>query len=232
MRADKINDAEFSESIDAPAPWQLQGSAYICVLNCPPDLLENESFVSDSLRGRRQNNSPVLMMFVDYISSPVGPYHEILFIPGFFKFEDDTKHFSISRIFVSSQDSVINGRRNWGIPKELAQFEVEYANNDVDHVVVKREGKPAVELSFRSWPLPMPFTTAILPKSLITLRQHYDDVSFTFNPKARGWLRPARLTEIQVNSAEFPPIQLEHVKFVFKVTRFQMCFPEAIIKDL
>lgn len=63
------------------------------------------------------------LMLVDYSESNCGPYRELLLIPGSFRVRDKTLA-SISRIFVSTTESLASGRRNWGIPKELADFSV------------------------------------------------------------------------------------------------------------
>lgn len=52
----------------------------------------------------------------------VGPYDEIIFVPGLFHRHKTGKdeldyHLSITRIYVSADASTINGRRNWSIPK-------------------------------------------------------------------------------------------------------------------
>ena len=104
--------------------------------------------------------------------------NQLLFIPGSFAFEDGRRHLSISRIFVSTMDSVVNGRRNWGIPKEVAQFDVRYGDEGLDRVSVSRDGKTFAELDFKSWPLPLPFSTALLPGSMHTLGQHADGRHF------------------------------------------------------
>jgi hypothetical protein len=39
---------------------------------------------------------------------------------------------SISKIYVSTQDSIDNGQKNWGIPKEMAHFEVQYGADNHD----------------------------------------------------------------------------------------------------
>lgn len=228
---DQEKDDHFSESafLNAPAPWELKGNAYICMLSCPPELLDNQSFIPESLRNQRQSNFPPLMMFVDYTHSPVGPYHELLFIPGRFTFEDGSQYLSISRIFVSSMDSVVNGRRNWGIPKEIADFEVVYDNRNLDRVIVRRQETIFAELAFRSFPLPLPFSTVLLPQRWCTLGQHEQSTTFIFRPKASGWLYPARLVETRIDSSEFPPVRPEHVRMAFKITHFQMLFPKAKI---
>lgn len=57
-------------------------------------------------------------------TSGVGPYRELLFIPGAFHI-NGRYTFSIPKIYVSTETSVNSGIKNWGIPKEVADFTVE-----------------------------------------------------------------------------------------------------------
>ncbi|KIJ41152.1 hypothetical protein M422DRAFT_256003 [Sphaerobolus stellatus SS14] len=61
-------------------------------------------------------------MIVRYTSSSVGPYDELAYIPGKFDTPDGKKHWRTTNIYVSSEDSVYNGRLHWNIPKHLAIF--------------------------------------------------------------------------------------------------------------
>lgn len=213
--------------LDAPAPWQLQGRGFISLLRCPQDLLDTHAFVPESLRGKRSASPYALMMFVDYAHSPVGPYHELLFIPGSFAFEDGRRHLSISRIFVSTMDSVVNGQRNWGIPKDVAQFDVRYGDGGVDRVTVSRNGRPFAELAYKAWPLPLPVTTSLMPGAWHTLAQHHQGRTFVYRPTSSGWMRPARLVESRFDAAEFPDLTACRALATVKLTQFDMTFPES-----
>lgn len=66
----------------------------------------------------------------------MGPYDELLLIPGMAAFPDlpgqrgaargGRSALSISKIWVSSEASMYCGRANWGIPKQLAEFQWTY----------------------------------------------------------------------------------------------------------
>ncbi|TXH04303.1 MAG: hypothetical protein E6R07_08340 [Nevskiaceae bacterium] len=217
---------------DAPAPWSLQGRGYICMLRAPQALLDDGSFVPATLHGRRKRSPYGYLMFVDYAQSPVGPYHELLFIPGSFTFADGQRHFSISRIFVSSLDSVVNGQRNWGIPKDVAQFNVRYGDNGLDRVRVSRNGQVFAELDFASWPIPLPFSTALLPKAWTTLGQHHQSQTFIYRPTARGWVRPGSLRRCRFDAAVFPDLAQARPLLTVEVTSFDMTFHEAAVRPL
>jgi hypothetical protein len=60
----------------------------------------------------------------------------LLYIGGTLKF-GQKRHYSISKIYVSTQDSIDNGQKNWGIPKEMAHFEVQYGADNHDTIKAK-----------------------------------------------------------------------------------------------
>lgn len=209
----------------APAPWQLQGRGYITMLRFDAGDPQQNRFLPASLAGRRAPSRLAWMMFVDYATSDVGPYHELLYIPGSFPFEDGQRHLSISRIFVSSQASVDNGRRNWGIPKDVAQFDVRYGEQGLDRVRVSRHGKVFAELDYRAMPLSLPFSTALVPKAWRTLGQHHDGRMYRYTPSASGWIQPARLQRCQIDASEFPDVSRARPVLSVAVPRFRMGFP-------
>jgi hypothetical protein len=104
----------------ACAPWKLTGNGYILLYRFTKAFVAEHGFLADFQKEKFVSGWGAVML-VDYQSSPVGPYHELLFIPGLFSF-NKKKVFSISKIYVSTQSSVVNGIENWGIPKEFAEF--------------------------------------------------------------------------------------------------------------
>lgn len=67
---------------------------------------------------------PVTMgMVVDYLSSPVGPYREILASPALRRDVGVIPRMAVPFIAVDSAASVHGGRTNWHLPKVLAEFD-------------------------------------------------------------------------------------------------------------
>lgn len=215
----------------APAPWNLQGSGYIMAVWLPGHVSDDALFVPHTLRGKRRGRL-ALLMFVDYQHSDVGPYHELLLIPGRFPFNDSVNH-SITRIFVSTLESVVNGNRNWGIPKECCDFAVHYGA-DRDHITLTAEdGTCFAELNFRPRRLfRIPISTALVPKKLRTLGQHREGQQFLYAPDARGHIKPARLLSARFDSRYFPDLAQGKVISCWKVTDFRMIFPVAAIAPI
>ena len=75
-----------------------------------------------------------------------GPFEELAISPGEFvnPFENEPAH-RVTRAYVSSIPAVVNGRSNWGIPRELAQFIFTPSLEDPDHTEVRVY--PAVSFS-------------------------------------------------------------------------------------
>lgn len=87
------------------------------------------------LRRRR-----ALTPFETLPSPPVGPYDELIYVPGLFSRRprqplrtgrtaaEPIEYFpSITRIYVSTDESVYNGRKNWGIPKCVSRSSVQFS---------------------------------------------------------------------------------------------------------
>ena len=128
-----------------PAPWSLRGHAWMVALRLPAGDPARTAFVPADLRATVKSAFSVLMCVV-YDEAPCGPYRELLFIPGTMDF-GDARHPSISRILVSTWESVVNGRSNWGIPKDRADFD--WTRSDTgDHWRVTSDGRELCSLDF------------------------------------------------------------------------------------
>ncbi|KAK5989015.1 hypothetical protein PT974_10513 [Cladobotryum mycophilum] len=115
-----------------PAPWLLdlrvQGPLHAKGLCLLP--LEAQSSFATS-----EASKPVgglgMVQILRYKDSPVGPYDELLVVPGNFDWtrEDPSgkkktgRNPKISRIYVSQKHTCYNGRLNWNVPKHLARFD-------------------------------------------------------------------------------------------------------------
>ena len=217
----------------APPPWTLTGRAYAIPLRLPDTQRIAQSGVPETLGTPRGRYS--VMMFVDYSDSDVGPYHELLFIPGTCDLGPGEggrreRHRSIGRIYVSSHDSVINGRLNWGIPKDQAEFRVEQAGR-VEHISVAREGKVFCRLTLKRGRLGVPLPGGLIPARLRTLGQVRDGKRFLYTPGASGRLGLGTLLDGWADGEHFPEIQAGKALTGGYLSSFRMTFPLARISD-
>ncbi|KAH9042790.1 hypothetical protein EDB85DRAFT_1095808 [Lactarius pseudohatsudake] len=124
-----------------PPPWSLRVKLYVFFTSLKP--VNSEHPVLQGLPPGSYNPSETLhpsalalvngspqwngglvgLVLVRYEDSPVGPYDELaLSFHGFANPHQRSTSWRITNIYVSSLQSVWNGRKNWNIPKHLARF--------------------------------------------------------------------------------------------------------------
>jgi hypothetical protein len=209
----------------APAPWNLTGDAYIMVYRFSKDFVKEYGFLADYQRDRFLGYVGTVML-VNYKTSGVGPYRELLFIPGMFTF-DWKKMFSISKIYVSSHDSVYNGIENWGIPKEYADFDWRTNEDGSEGISVSIEGKEFFKTTIKKGFISFPITTSILP---LTVVQKLRKDLITTNPTAKGEATLASIKSIEVDRNFFPDLSKASPLITMKVKDFEMNFNAPLVK--
>lgn len=182
--------------IRAAPPWHLEGSGSIFLF--------------------RFEHRPALVMLVDYHESPVGPYRELLFLADF----------CIRKIYVSTEESAVNGRANWGIPKEVADFAVERRGR-TEHVHVTLGRRTVADLTVGIGHLPVPVTAALLPRAWRTLVQPWEGRTYMTTLSGRGVVRPARLLKARIEPELFPDLTRGRLLAAVHASRFKLLFPEA-----
>ena len=208
-----------------PAPWELTGEGYIFLYRFRKSFIAQSGNVPDFLRGRFSGGFGSVML-VNYESSDAGPYGELLFIPGKFRF-DGKKRDTISKIYVSTEESVVNGRENWGIPKEKADFSFVTQEDGTENVTVSVNGKTAAAFVLRAGKLSFPVSTKLLPFPLV--QKYEGKLYFTdFFGKGRG--RLAKVKSVRIDPALFPDISLCRPLACIRVKPFRITFPRAELR--
>jgi Acetoacetate decarboxylase (ADC) len=193
----------------------------------PEPLLERGSFVPPSLAGKRSGRISYVML-VDYLSSNCGPYRELLVIPAAFAI-DGQKCATITRIYVSSHESVVNGRRNWGLPKERADFALVRALDGSEQVCVTRDRALLAELSLRGFGPSVPVLSGLFPGYLRRVFQPWRGHSYRFAYRPKGMMRLAKLGAFRCDPALFPDLARGRVLFALHLPRFEMEFSRALV---
>lgn len=208
-----------------PAPWTLSGKGYILLYKFTKRFVEEKSNVPKFLKGHFSGGFGALMI-VDYSSSNAGPYGELLLIPG--KFHHKRKKLNtISNIYVSTMESVENGRRNWGIPKELAEFSFQSIDSKKEKICISSDQNIIAEFTLESGNLSFPVNTKLFPFPLV--QTHEEKYYYTtFQGSGKGKL--AKLKDVRINSSLFPDISGFKPLIAIKVDPFNITFPVATIE--
>ncbi|KAJ6588678.1 hypothetical protein B0H19DRAFT_1205969 [Mycena capillaripes] len=135
-----------------PAPWELKGRSWASLVS---SLAATSSFPAGwssayqaealSSGGEFIGGFGVIQV-ISYSESPV-----VDLCPGRWKYSDGTKAFRITQIYVSTKESVMNGRKNWNIPKHIAGFDITTRSDGVTDISVGLPGasSPFFKASFK-----------------------------------------------------------------------------------
>lgn len=209
--------------IIAPAPWLLEGKGIVMLYRFPGPFSRQYGFL-ERYQFKAFKGGIGAVMLVDYLKSDVGPYRELLFIPGLFRLGGRLS-FSISRIYVSTYDSLWNGYKNWGIPKELADFQIKEQTDGSILWQVKKEDKTFFLSSVMPKKASIPINSSLIPLSRIC--QEEKNQLLLTSPKVWGQARFATLQDIQSEQEYFPPVHLLKPLVTFSLEEFLMTFPPA-----
>lgn len=205
-----------------PAPWDLKGHGYIFLYKFSRKFVEEKGNVPEFLKGSFSGGFGSVML-VNYESSNAGPYDEFLFIPGKFKYNGKRLD-TISKIYVSSLESVYNGRKNWGIPKEYAEFKFKKINEKEEKITIEKDEIKLASFVIDSSSIGFPVNTNLLPFPLV--QKYEDQILYTsFHGKGKGHF--SKVKEITINSDLFPDISDIKPIAVIKVDPFSITFPIA-----
>ena len=202
-------------------PWNLVGSGYIQLYRFDRDFVQKNGFLKD-FQIKNFKGGWGAVMLVNYETSPVGPYVELLFIPGVISIAQGNAY-SISKIYVSTKASVENGIYNWGIPKELADF-VWLKGKQSDEVKVSVNGIAFFEAKFKKNWFRFPISTALFP---LTIIQQLGEKLLLTKPSSKGMAHFAKMTNAKINSAYFPDVSQHSPLVTVKVENFTMKFTAA-----
>lgn len=201
----------------APPPWTLMGNGLV-LLYCFPHSFVMPWIPAD-LRGAYIGGFGAVMC-VDYHTTDVGPYHELLFIPGQFAVAG-RRHYSVTQIFVSTETSVVSGRANWAIPKQQAEF---FVGHDVQHFSAIDAGSAFFSVDSEAVGPSYPANTAWLPIQP-ALVQKDDHGTFVTQPSGRGAVRRARVWRITGDGVHFPDLSRFRPLLAVAVHGFTLRFP-------
>jgi len=215
-KAKKFSDS--SSPLLAPAPWELKGIGIILVYKFSKEWVEKQSHLPDYLKGKFKGGLGYLML-VSYENSPVGAYHELLLIPG--KFSPENKQ-SITKIYVDSKDSTFNGRANWGIPKKTLPFSWTEDQGKTS-IQVSSNGKSIFDCSIKSFGIPFPASTNLLP---IDLHQFWEGKDFFTRPSGRGRGKLVKVKINHIDTSYFPDVRGQRLLLGVKINPFQIEFPK------
>ncbi|MCR9144869.1 MAG: acetoacetate decarboxylase family protein [bacterium] len=211
---------QYDESLHYPPPWDLAGEGFIFPVFANRDYNLEHGFLSEEDRDAYRGGLGAWML-VNYTTSNVGPYYELLYMPGNFEYQGK-RYKRVTKIYVSSQLSVREGIRNWAVPKELADFDWR-SDGDRTHVEISTGGKTFFSLDLRKRFFSFPVLSALVP--FVMLQKGPD--SYIRTPlQGKGKGRVASLANLSVDETYFPDVlKAGGLKTGVGVNPFRLDFP-------
>lgn len=218
-----------------PPPWSLSGRGYLLLL-APR---RNEGGLPRGLHRSRRSGGFGALMIVEYLSSTVGPYREILYIPhgATARCRSSARErahllrgHSISRIYVTSEVSRRSGAANWGIPKELGRITWRCSSPKLESILLEdRSGLPLlrVEIARRCALLPacsLPFSSRLLPHTLI---QRTPRGVLRTRIAVEGRARLAGRARMESLSPRCAGLASRRILLAFRIPRALLRFPDG-----
>ena len=217
----------------APPPWRLTGSGWVLLYRFPRSFVESHGMLPDEWQGAYQGGIGAVML-VDYQTSPVGGYRELLFTPGVFQRGRRRCH-AVTKIYVTSVASMTNGRENWGIPKELAEVELTQSDANTQQFTASDSGGQFFSATLEAGLLRFPVNTAAVPGFMLPglCQQHADGRWLLTKPHAAGVISPAsHLLDIHADGRAFPDVSELTPFGVVQAVSFPMRFPVPRVMDV
>jgi hypothetical protein len=202
-----------------PPPWTLNGEGILFPFIANKKEILNSEFLTDEDKKNYHGGLGAIML-VNYHTSNVGPYFELLFIPGDFKYKN-SKYKRITKIYVSSEISIREGIKNWAIPKELAHFEWKRSENKMSIQVKKAETFLSLEIEELLFPFPI--TTSIYPVKLL---QKAKEEFLLTQFSGKGKAKISTINKFESNGLDFPDLnQISKFNICLSAFEFQITFP-------
>lgn len=208
-----------------PPPWTLTGNGLVVIYRFP------RAFVLPWIPPHLHDafcGGFGAVICVDYHSSNIGPYQELLLIPGRFAF-GNRRYYSITQIFVSTTASVENGQANWAIPKQQADFVV---GRNIQSMQASRAGQVFFSVACDAVGPSYPVTTTLLPFQFV-LAQQNEHATLITRLAGRGAAQRA-LQQSNGDGVVFPNLSQVRPLLAVSLHAFTLVFPKptyASIKE-
>jgi hypothetical protein len=124
MASSEIAASESPSPIPStPPPWTLKGTVYTFLFYVSPSQAQNLPSIAysplesgSSFGAAKAIGGLANVQVIRYSESPVGPYDELLLVPGKFEYEVEQgvkrKNLRVTRIYVSQKETCYNGRKS------------------------------------------------------------------------------------------------------------------------
>lgn len=200
-----------------PAPWVLTGRGLVVLLHA-----------RRPVPGRGVLGRISAVAFVDYESSDVGPYRELLHVPYVTRWEEAVGP-TVDHIWVTLAESAVSGNANWGLTKTVADIERTPLAGGAERWTASDEGGDLGQVTHRPFGPPLPVGK---PKNLGRLLQVRHGQRFATPVGVRGLVRASRVQDASFDAGRLLDLGAHRIVGAAAITAGTMTFNQPRITDL
>ena len=204
--------------------YEFKGNGYVLFYRFDEEFIRLETFLPESLKNNFCHGLGAVL-YMNYTKSEIGPYEELLFIPGKFCYRGKKNHF-ISKAYVSTGEAVRFGYENWFTPKEKAAFSKETLKDNIENISTCIGNEEVASFEIKKGKIRFRLGTGkFLSFSLMQLK---GDEPVKLNYSGTVTANFARLASIRIRPAFFPNIARFTPLAVFKMRNFTLRLPKRL----
>ncbi|MBW4438115.1 MAG: acetoacetate decarboxylase family protein [Pleurocapsa minor GSE-CHR-MK-17-07R] len=218
----------------AGPPWPIRGDGWIVFFKFDRSRRHGDYAATHGMRPYWRGGIGGLV-WMKYRDTPVGPYDELMLVPGRIEVPKARgrgrgKYWSISRIWVSSWESVVSGRANWGIPKDRADFSIVAHDNGEDHLTASLDGQTICSMVCKAGLARIPINTGLFP---VTLVQQWEGQAYYSKLTLKAGIEVLDVSQLWGDGVHVPDFQALGMTPLgaVKLDKFVITFPVPVIKE-
>lgn len=192
-----------------PAPWVLTGNGLVLLLRA------DRPRTGRGIAGRFS-----AVAFVDYESSDVGPYRELLHIPRVARIGDAVGP-TVEHIWVTLHDSAVSGNANWGLTKTVADIERLAESDGAERWTAEDPGGSLGEVVHRPYGPRLPIGK---PAGLGRLVQVRSGQRFQTPVGLRGLIRPTKVSEASLDPRRIADLSANRIVAAVSISSGTLSF--------
>ncbi|MBQ4035474.1 MAG: hypothetical protein II623_08435 [Paludibacteraceae bacterium] len=203
-----------------------KGKAYISVYNFSNDFVASEAFQTDFLKGKYDGGFGAVI-YIDFKESPVGPYQEVLFIPGKYEVGGESRYVA-TKCYVSTPEAINNNSDGYFGHKELGTFHWTTVGENTMHLSIHKGRTRLLTVEIGSWSgFSLPASSNIITFPFMQILS--GDERLLWKYSAKSSMNLARLVSVQVRPAFFPDIAKYNPIVTLCFDNFELNFePESV----
>ena len=204
------------------------GRAYISAYNFPKNFISHDAFIGGKLKGKYCGGFGALI-YADYATSEIGPYKELIFIPGKFDVDGECRY-AATKIYVSTPAAINTAGDGYFGPKEVATFKEEQLSDTLMHLSVHKGRNRVISVEIATWSgIHFPLSTNVVSFPMLQMLRGEERLLWQYEGECTATM--ARIESVLVRPALFPDVAAFSPLASFYFESFSLNFKPQPIEE-